>query len=296
MSSNLIVIKQTREKCGEGRGSETAQGIRGDGARVCGVVIRAGCERTRCVRTTKPEKVMLACGEVGVCVYVCCQFSSSQARNCFRERVGTSGEGVHSQLFHGFGGEGLSLSPVPCGCWAVCWMEKSRSQESCLSTGALQGRPLAEAPQGCKCAVGLKGSELQVPAPAWVGFQAPSCVHALSRVPARSCVLTCMHICPWLSSFTCTLSICFSVLSVATVISLSFSLCSLGCFAASYFRMSLFIPFDNKNIRAYVQGLKVPALCRYIRKDPSKPACWREKVLTVSLLPGLAEAKGLIVK
>lgn len=170
------------------------------------------------------------------------------------------------------------------------------SQESCTSAGGLQGRPLAESPQSCKCAVGLKGLELQVSEPAWVGFQALSCVHTLSRVPARSCLLTCMHISPWLYCFTCTLSICFSVLPVATVISLSFSLCSLGCFAASYFRMSLFIPFDNNNIRTNIQGPKVPALCRYIRKDPSKPACWREKVLTVSLLPGLAEAKGLIVK
>lgn len=135
-------------------------------------------------------------------------------------------------------------------------------------------------------------------APARAGFRSPSCVHAYSHVPAGSRLLTCMHISPWLYSFTCTLSICFSVLPVATVISLSlsFCLCSLGCFAASYFTMSLFIPFDNNNIRTYIQGPKVPALCRYIRKDPSKPVCWKEKILTVSLLPGLAEAKGSIVK
>lgn len=60
--------------------------------------------------------------------------------------------------------------------------------------------------------------------------------------------------------------------------------------------MSLFIPFDNNNIKTYIQGPKVPAFCRYVRKDPSKPACWREKILIVSLLPGLAEAKGLIVE
>lgn len=76
--------------------------------------------------------------------------------------------------------------------------------------------------QGCKRAVGLKDLELQVTAPAGVGFRAPSCAHAYSRVPARSCLLTCMHLSPWLYSFTCTLSICFSVLPVATVISLSF--------------------------------------------------------------------------
>lgn len=152
--------------------------------------------------------------------------------------------------------------------------------------------------RGCERAVGLKVSKLQMPAPVRVGFRAPSCVRTHSRVPARSCLLTCMHISPWLYSFACTLSIRFSVLPVATVISLSLSpsLCSLGCFAASYFTMSLFIPFDNNNIRTYVQGPKVFALCRYIRKDPSKPVCWREKILIVSLLPGLAEAKGLIVE
>lgn len=105
-----------------------------------------------------------------------------------------------------------------------------------------------------------------------------------------------MHISPWLYSFTCTLSICFSVFPIATVMSFSFSLCSLGCFAASHLTMSFFISFDNNNIRTYIQGLKVPALCRHIRKDPSKPVCWREQIPIVSLLPGLSEAKGLIVK
>lgn len=127
-----------------------------------------------------------------------------------------------------------------------------------------------------------------------VGVPVPPPVCAYSRVPARSNRLTCMHPSPWLYSFTCTFSTCFSVLPVATVI--SFSLCSLGCFAASYFTMSLFIPFHNNNIKTYIQGPKVPALCRYIRKDPSKPACWRGKILIVSRLPGLAEAKGLIVE
>lgn len=122
----------------------------------------------------------------------------------------------------------------------------------------------------------------------------PVCV-TRSRVPTRSCLLTCMHISPWLYSFTCTLSICFSVFPVATVISLSVSLCCLGCFVASHLTMSLFISFDNNNIRTYMQGLKVPALCRYIRKDPSKLVHWREQIPTVSLLPGLAEAKGSVV-
>ena len=92
-----------------------------------------------------------------------------------------------------------------------------------MCTGASEGRPLDEAVQGCKRALGLKDSELQMTAPARVGFCAPSCVHAYSRVRARSYLLKCMHISPWLYSFTCTLSICFSVLPAATVISLSLS-------------------------------------------------------------------------
>lgn len=71
MSSNLIVIKQTRKECGEGEGNERAQGIRGGRARVCSVVIRAGCEWTRCVKMTKPGEAMFACGKVRVCLCIC---------------------------------------------------------------------------------------------------------------------------------------------------------------------------------------------------------------------------------
>lgn len=53
------------------------------------------------------------------------------------------GKGGHSwwgylepTSFHFFGSKDLSLSPVPSGCWALCWMERIRSQESCVCTGA----------------------------------------------------------------------------------------------------------------------------------------------------------------
>ena len=137
--------------------------------------------------------------------------------------------------------------------------------------------------------MGLKDSELQITAPARAGFHALSCVHAYSRVPARFYLLTCMHISPWLYSFTCTLSICFSVLPVATVISLSLSV---SLFLSPFVHWAALlpltsrcpsIPFDNNNIRTYIQGPKVSALCRCIRKDPSKPVCWREKILSLTI-------------
>lgn len=53
------------------------------------------------------------------------------------------------------------------------------------------------------------------------GVPVPPPVSVYSRVPARSNRLTCMHPSPWLCSFTCTFSTRFSVLPVATVISLS---------------------------------------------------------------------------
>lgn len=118
------------------------------------------------------------------CVGVCCQFSPSRVQNCFGERVGTPGEGTWSQPLAIFLCEDVSLSPAPSGRWAVRWMERIRSRESCVRTGAFWGRPLAGAVQGCERAVGLKDSELQTPVPAHVGFRAPSCVHACSRVPA----------------------------------------------------------------------------------------------------------------
>lgn len=227
----------------------------------------------QCVKMTKLGRAVFACGQWEVSV--CCQFSSFPAWS-------SGGRGWR------WAGVQLWLGCEDCHCHGmavrVCagWSEVGHSI-LCVQGAVLQthrGSEGLRAVQDCTCLCGI-------PCPLLCALR--------SRVPTRSCLLTCMHISPWLYSFTCTLSICFSVFPVATVISLSVSLCCLGCFVAFHLTMSLFISFDNNNIRTYMQGLKVPALCRYIRIDPSKLVCWREQTPTVSLLPGLAEAKGSVV-
>lgn len=104
---------------------------------------------------------------------------------------------------------------------------------------AFSGRSLAEAVPGW---VGQHGSELQMAAPACVRVCALSCMLTLSRVPAQSCLLTWICI-----SFTLFFHMHFVHLLFCPPccycnLSLSFSLCCLGCFAASYFTMALFIP------------------------------------------------------
>lgn len=156
-------------------------------------------------------------------------------------------------------------------------MERAGSRESCRCPGHSQGDPLLKQCQAASLggAGALNGftclCECLCPL-----LQAHTHVFQHNPASSRACIS------PWLSSFTCTLSTCYSVLPVATLISLFLSpLCCLGCFAASYF--TLFIPFDNNNIRTYVQGPKVPALCRYMRKDPSKPVCCVEKILSLTV-------------
>lgn len=206
-------------------------------------------------------------------------------------RVGTPGEGDKGQLLSLLLAVKIFHShQLSGGCWAVSCMGRLGP----MCTGRFLGRPLAEAVQGCKCAAGLESPELQTMAPACGGSRAPSC----ERVLTCSSTVQPAHVYASLSLALFFHMHFFHLLFCppCCYCNLSFSLCSLGCFAASYFTMSLFIPFHNNNIKTYIQGPKVPALCRYIRKDPSKPACWREKILIVSLLPGLAEAKGLIVE
>lgn len=63
-SSDPTVIKRAREERGDGGGRETAQGMRGERARVCSVATeRAGCKRT-VWGGTKPQKAVFACRKV----------------------------------------------------------------------------------------------------------------------------------------------------------------------------------------------------------------------------------------
>lgn len=119
-----------------------------------------------------------------------------------------------------------------------------------------------------------------------------SCTLTLSRVPAQSCLLTCMYISSpfFLMHFVHLLfcrPCCYCNLSLSFLPLLPGLLCCLLLHHGPLYS------FDNNNIRTCIQGPKVPALCRYMRKDPSKPACWVEKILTVSLVSRSVRGKGL---
>lgn len=129
-----------------------------------------------------------------------------------------------------------------------------------MCTGAFWGRPLAEAVQRCSGSEGLRAAE---DGPCPCGFPCP---FLCARTLTCSSTVLLAHVYADLS-----LALFFHMHFVHLLfgppycycnLSLSFSLCSLGCFAASYFAMSLFIPFDNNNIRTYIEGPKVPASCR----------------------------------